>query len=73
MSTITTIKGPRGWRIELDTAQIVRDNPGEGTPAMIYGPGNISGTWFCYEGSGDVDGEEPSDPVRAWLNDPSGT
>jgi len=56
------------WRIELDASEIVPDNPGEGTPAMVYGPESTSGTYWCVHGTGEIDGwlQLPKD-VYDWV------
>ena len=35
------------WRIELDRCEVFPDDPGAGTPAMLYGPRDSSATFFC--------------------------
>ncbi len=36
-----------GWRLVLDPAQIIPDDPGAGTPAMVYGPEGEEGTFLA--------------------------
>lgn len=31
-----TLHGPGGVRLELDKTQVFPDDPGQGTPAMVY-------------------------------------
>lgn len=59
-----------GWTIELDTAEVFPNDPGNGTPAMVYSPKNESATYWraCDMGTiGDNDAEIPS-RVLNWLN-----
>lgn len=59
-----------GWSIELDTAEVYPDDPGNGTPAMVYSPTGESATYHraCDMGTvGDNDTEIPS-RVLNWLN-----
>jgi hypothetical protein len=48
-----TLTGPQGVRIELDSAQIFPDDPGQGTPAMVY-VGPESGTFWCAIDTGEL-------------------
>lgn len=61
-----------GWRIELDRDQVYPDDPGQGTPAMLYGPGDKSATYFCACDTGEIgnsDGLYYDIPARImrWL------
>lgn len=60
----------KGWRVELDSAQIFPNDPGAGTPAMVYSPSGASGTYWCVADTGEIDcGAEECDPaVAEWLN-----
>jgi hypothetical protein len=51
--TKETIKGPGNIRLELDSAQIFPDDPGQGTPAMIH-LGLGSATYWCALNEGEV-------------------
>jgi hypothetical protein len=68
MTTSTHI-GPRGYRLVMDSKEIIPDDPGAGTPAMVYGPRDTSGTFWCVLDTGEIDGtvEVPSDVMR-WLD-----
>lgn len=46
------------WRVELDKDQVFPDNPGEGTPAMLYSPFGKSATYACATDTGECDGTE---------------
>lgn len=35
MTTQKTLRGPRGLLVELDQTQVIRDDPGQGTPAIV--------------------------------------
>lgn len=69
--------GPGGIRIVLDASEIFPDDPGNGTPAMVYLPfGRGSATYWCAQGEGvvlsDKHGEiELTDEQKEWLNDDS--
>lgn len=60
------------YRVELDKGQVIDDNPGEGTPAMVYGPHGSCGTFYAAQGEGELACGDtvhvlPSD-VSHWLN-----
>lgn len=67
-----TLKHKSGWRLELDRDEIYPDDPGNGTPAMVYAPRDESwGTYWCALDNaevacGDVVVPIPGD-VLAWL------
>jgi len=52
------ITGPNGLVIELDASEVYRDNPGQGTPAMVYRNKGLcdedSGTFWCAVGEGEL-------------------
>lgn len=67
-----TLSGPQGIRIELDSAQIFPDDPGQGTPAMVHlGRESCTFQWACGEGymySDHGDEEKPFTSAQmAWL------
>lgn len=55
MATKTLTK--YGCRVELDTDEVYPDDPGQGTPAMVYYRDG-SATYWCAVGEGEVDGKE---------------
>lgn len=64
------------YTVVLDPAEVFPEDPGQGTPAMVYGPGNASGTFNCAMGEGElvcgpVDHELPSN-VMCWLESIAG-
>ncbi len=65
----------RRYKVELDPAQVFPDDPGQGTPAMLYGPRGASATFYCAEDTGELtsqDGdstEEIPHLVCIWLGD----
>lgn len=70
-----TIECPfnRNYRVELDKGEINMDDPGEGTPAMVYGPNGSCGTLYAAQGEGEL-ACGPSvhvlpDSVTNWLNE----
>lgn len=40
--------------IELDPAEVFTDDPGQGTPEMVYGPDGASGTYACATDTGEL-------------------
>lgn len=68
-----TLRGPGGIRIELDSEEIYPDDPGQGTPAMVY-KGNASATFWCAESEGELEGDrsnmvELSAAQKRWLTE----
>lgn len=68
----SVLRHKSGWRLELDRDEIIPDNPGEGTPAMVYSPGDkSSGTYWCAIDMGEVSCGDTVVPipgdVLAWL------
>ncbi len=55
-----TLVGPNGIRIELDKDQVFKDDPGQGTPAMVrlnrgrHKPEGCS-TYTCASNEGEID------------------
>ena len=68
---IHTCPTNRHYRIELDPKEAVPDDPGQGTPAMVYGPNGASGTFDCVCDTGEMsmgDHEQSLPPgVLRWL------
>lgn len=53
--------------LELDRDQVVPDDPGSGTPAMVW-VGNDSGTYWCVTDTGETINGGPLKPSElAWL------
>ena len=67
MPTNTTLKGPRGALLHLDSSRIIPDDPGADTPALVEYRGNW-GTYWCASETGECDGFDLPDSVLAWLN-----
>lgn len=59
----------RRYRVELDPGQAFPDDPGAGAVAMVYGPGNTSGTWYCAMERGEIECGEHELPgaVHRWM------
>lgn len=57
----------KGWKLELDSAQIFPDDPGAGTPAMVISPKGSSATFGCALGTGECEYEQIPDGVYNWL------
>jgi len=56
------------YSVVLDPAEAFPEDPGQGTPSMLYGPDDTSATFMCALDTGEIDGtqEIPSDVWR-WL------
>ena len=63
-----TLQGPDRLRLVLDRAEIVPNDPGAGTPAMVY-LGTRSATYGCACDTGELDGGEAilTPHQVAWL------
>lgn len=66
-----TYSGPRGVKLVLDSSENFPDDPGNGTPAMVYFKDG-SATLTCVEGSGSVWSDDKGDIdvpqiVQDWL------
>jgi hypothetical protein len=48
-----TLHGPGGLRVALDRSQVFPDDPGQGTPAMVYLFG-YSSTFWAASGEGEL-------------------
>ena len=57
------------FRLELDSREIVPDDPGAGTPALLWGPSKQTATFWCALDSGELgDGSEIPESVMKWLD-----
>lgn len=67
--TKITLAHESGWTCVLDRAEVYPDNPGNGTPALVYAPAQKdSGTFGCAIGEGMAgDARIPSN-VYSWLD-----
>ncbi len=70
--TKKTLRGPGGIRIELDRSEVFPNDPGNGTPALVYCRGNTA-TYWCACGEGEVDGIMLSEGQMEWLENQSYT
>jgi hypothetical protein len=69
VSALKTLRGPRGWRIVLDSREVFPADPGAGTPAMVYSPSGLSGTYWCVADTGEIDGTDPvPGEVARWID-----
>lgn len=68
---IKKLRGPGGILLELDPSEVFLDNPGEGTPAMVY-LGDWSATYHCAVDTGEVEYEKLTDAQLDWLDKQSG-
>lgn len=69
MVQITRTLHKQGWRIELDRNQIFADNPGEGTPAMLYGPDGECATFFCALDTAETEEGPLPYAIHQWLDE----
>ena len=56
--TVKTITGA-GLRLVLDSSEIDNEDPGNGTPAMVYGTykgKELGSTFYCALDTGELDG-----------------
>ena len=44
-----------GLKVILDKSQVFLDNPGDGTPAMVYNRNGASATYACACGEGELE------------------
>ncbi len=57
------------YRLELNSREIVPDDPGAGTPALLWGPNKQTATFWCALDSGELgDGSEIPESVMKWLD-----
>jgi hypothetical protein len=60
--TTLTLDGPDDLHIDLDRSQVFPDDPGAGTPAMVYIKGSRgwrdSGTYWCACDTGVLSGND---------------
>lgn len=74
--TVTTITCPTDtrYRVVMDASEIFPDDPGRGTPLMVYGPKNASATFTCALCEGELDDyAKLPENVWKWLDDVSDT
>lgn len=68
MNAARTLRGPLGYTLVLDPSEIIPDDPGAGTPALVYDPTRSrSSTYYCALENGDCDGFELPASVQDWL------
>lgn len=67
--TPRTLYGPGGIRLVLDANEIYPDDPGNGTPAMVY-CNQYPGTYWCALDTGAIGGGEYvlTDAQYRWLD-----
>lgn len=60
----------RTWTLKCDTSEVFPDDPGNGTPLMVYAPNGETGTLYCTPGEGVISGDEQEvpEPVMRWLD-----
>lgn len=69
MRKCESLTGPGGIRILLDAREIVPDDPGQGTPALVVAPfGRGTSTFWCANDTGEIDGAEMTVAQKIWLD-----
>jgi hypothetical protein len=64
-----TLRG-HGLVVELDTDEIIPDDPGAGTPAIVLASnGRRAATYWCATDTGEVDGVILTAAQADWLED----
>jgi hypothetical protein len=59
-----------GWKLVLDKSEIFPDDPGQGTPAMVYAPNGDSATYNCATDTGEIgDYQRIPNSIHNWLLD----
>lgn len=54
--TTATFHGPDGWTLVADRLEVFQDDPGQGTPLMVFGPdATSSGTLGRVLGTAETD------------------
>jgi len=66
MNTKFTKHGPGGLSVRFDSTEIFPDDPGQGTPVLVF-LGNESSTFCCALNEGEVDGTRLSPAQIAFL------
>jgi len=66
--TVHKLQSPdKSILVELDKNEIYPNDPGMGTPVMIYLRGGASGSWNCVISEGEVEGHPLTRSQSAWL------
>lgn len=55
------------WKLVLDSSEIDRENPGNGTPALVHDPRGNTGTFFCVIDTGELEDRAVPSSVLRWL------
>lgn len=60
-----------GWSIVLDKDEVFPDDPGQGTPAMLYSPKGLSSTYFCALDNGVIGDHDQPIPrsILDWMEE----
>ncbi len=67
---IKTFRLPMNWKLVVDTDQVVRDDPGAGTPALVHAPGGrYTATFWCVMDTGECDLVDVPEAVYLALED----
>jgi hypothetical protein len=62
-----------GLKVVLNKAQVFKEDPGRGTPAMVYNERGASATWSCAINEGELDNRKTgfinhiTDKQNDWL------
>ena len=64
----STLSGPGGIKLELDSNEIYPNDPGQGTPALVVMPNGNTASYNCAVSEGEtMDGDKLSPAQIAWL------
>ena len=55
------------WRVVFESSQVFPDDPGNGTPAMVYAPGGDSATYNCAADTGECNDTPIPLHIMSWL------
>lgn len=55
MTDTQTIQGPKGYKVTLDRREVFKDDPGQGTPALVRHPMGGIATYWCALGEGEIE------------------
>lgn len=58
-----------GWRVVADRRQVFGNDPGQGTPFMVYAPDGNSATLACALDTGQCEYTEIPDGIYRWLDE----
>ena len=57
-----------GYKIVFDSTEIFPDDPGNGTPLMVYGPRGSSATYQCAMDTGEIENDRLTQEIPAHVH-----